>query len=321
MVMRTLFFGMMLFVAACSSSGGPGDAGPDAWDAGGDRPDVDTSSEFLLVVPPGTGLCNRFSIRRDWRQEHAMRGMVDLKPGSYILPREAGVFEGDIVESVWFGSADNLVEAVGTPGEVEAEFRQEVQDSYWYYQFRKAYTLGGEAYSLEVRLPVRQVGGSWPGEVVLDGEFMTWTVEAKALIGPGVDPDQIQYFDPCDLVSGGKTYTVTGSGGTVLYLEFRYCREPPEYCAGCTICHYLSRVDVEMGAYQESIGDHFRLTYSALHHNINPHHLVILDPPQNGVAALLIDNEPCFGADLIHLDADLIEIDREVIVDCQYGTP
>jgi hypothetical protein len=76
-----------------------------------------------------------------------------------------------------------------------------------------------------------------------------------------------------------------------------------------------------MGAYRESVSDHFRLTYSAMHHNINPHHLVVLGQPQNGVAALLIDNEPCYGADLIHLDADLVEIDREQIVDCQYGTP
>lgn len=250
-----------------------------------------------------------------------MRGRIDLKAGNYVLPREAGFFEGDIVESVRFGSADNLVPEVGTPGEVEVEFRQEGQDSYWYYQFRKAYTLGGEAYGLEVRLPVRQVGGSWPGEVVLDRDFMIWNVEAKALIGAGVDPDQIQYFDPCDLGPSGKTYAVTGDNGTVLYLELRHCREPPEYCAGCTMCYFLSRADVEMGAYLESISDHFRLTYSALHHNINPHHLVILDPPQNNVAALLIDNEPCFGADLIHLDADLAEIGREPIIDCQYGTP
>ena len=101
----------------------------------------------------------------------------------------------------------------------------------------------------------------------------------------------------------------------------RCCREPPEYCAGCTICYYLARADVILGAYQETVADHFRLTYSALHHNINPHHLVILEQPQNGVAALLIDNEPCYTDDLIRLDADLVEIDREAIVDCQYGVP
>jgi hypothetical protein len=76
-----------------------------------------------------------------------------------------------------------------------------------------------------------------------------------------------------------------------------------------------------MGAYQETVTDHFRLTYSAVHHNINPHHLVILDQPQNGVAALLIDNLLCFTDDLIHLDADLSEVGREAIVDCQYNTP
>jgi hypothetical protein len=74
---------------------------------------------------------------------------------------------------------------------------------------------------------------------------------------------------------------------------------------------------VELGAYQETVADHFRLTYSAVYHNLNPHHLVVLEQPQNGVAALLVDNNPCFGADLVHLDADLLEIGRETIVDCQ----
>ncbi len=325
-------------VVACSSAGGngdgghdggqdagdagdAGDGGQDAGDAGGDRPDVDVSSEFVLVIPPGTSLCNRFSIGRNWLQEHAMRGMVDMKAGSYVLEREAGFSEADIVQSVRFGTRDNLVPEVGTPGELEVEFRQEVDDSYWYYRFRKAYLLGGEEYNLEVRLPVRQVGGEWPKELVLDPEFATWTVEAQALIGAGVDPDQIQYFDPCDLASAPRICTVTGAGGTVLELELRTCLEPPEYCAGCTICYYLSRAGVTLGAYQEEVTDHFRLTYSAMHHNINPHHLVVLDQPQEGVAALLIDNTLCFTDYLIHLDADLLEIGREAIVDCQYAAP
>ena len=73
--------------------------------------------------------------------------------------------------------------------------------------------------------------------------------------------------------------------------------------------------------YQETVTDHFRLTYSAAYHNINPHHLVILEQPRNGVAALLIDNNPCFTDDLIHLDVDLLEIGRETIIDCQYSNP
>ena len=311
----------MLSLAACSSSGGGGDGGQDARDAGGDRPDLDVSSEFYLVVPPGTSLCNRFSIGRDWLSEHAMRGMVELKPGNHVLEREAGFFEADIVESVRFGSVDNLVPEVGTPGELEVEFRDDGTDRYWYFQFRKAYTLDGEAYSLELRVPVRRETGGWPEEVVMDSEFMTWNVEAKALIGPGVDADQIQYFDPCQLASAPRTYTITGASGTVLSLELRHCREPPEYCAGCTICYYLSRADVELGAYRETVTDHFRLTYSAAHHNINPHHLVVLGEPQNGVAALLVDNALCFTDDIIHLDADLSEVGREAIVDCQYANP
>jgi hypothetical protein len=247
--------------------------------------------------------------------------MVDFKPGNYVLKREAGISEIDIVENVRFGTRDNLVPEAGPPGEVEVEFRTEGTDRYWYYLFRKAYLLEGQEYNLEVRVPVRRVTGGWPEEVVLDSEFMTWNVEAKALIGPGVDQDQIQYFDPCDLADAGRTSTVTGSGGTVLALEIRHCREPPEYCAGCTICYYLSQADVELGAYRETVTDHFRLTYSAGHHNLNPHHLVILDQPQNGVAALLIDNVLCFTDDLIHLYADLSEVGREAIVDCQYITP
>ena len=54
---------------------------------------------------------------------------------------------------------------------------------------------------------------------------------------------------------------------------------------------------------------------------LNPHHLVILETPQNGVAALLVDNTLCYTDDLIHLDADLLEIGREAIVDCQFSNP
>jgi hypothetical protein len=319
--MRKLAIGMILFLAACSSSGGNGDGGQDAWDAGSDRPDLDTSLEFLLVIPPGTSLCNRFSTGRDMLPEHAMRGMVDLKPGNYVIKREAGLLEVDIVESVRFGTQDNLLPEAGAPGEVEVEFRDDGTDRYWYYQFRKAFTLEGQAYNLEVRVPVRRVTGGWPEEVVMDAEFMTWNVEAKALIGPGVDPEQIQFFDPCDLSAAARTYTMTGASGTVLSLQLRYCKEPPEWCAGCTKCVYLSQADVELGAYQETVTDHFRLTYSAGLHNLNPHHLVVLQQPQNVVAALLVDNALCFTDDLIHLDADLLEIGREAIVDCQYGNP
>jgi len=319
--MKKLAIGMMFLLAACSSPGGDGDGGQDAWDAGGDRPDLDTSSEFVLVIPPGTSLCNRFSIGRDWLSEHAMRGTVDLKPGSYVLEREAGVFEADIVENVRFKTQDNLLPEMGTPGELEVEFRDDGTDRYWYYQFRKAFTLEAQEYNLEVRVPVRRVTGGWPEEVVMDSEFMTWNVEAKALIGPGVEPDQIQYFDSCQLASAPRTCTITGADGTVLSLQLRHCLEPPEYCAGCTMCYYLSRADVKLGTYQETVTDHFRLTYSAAHHNINPHHLVILDQPQNGVAALLVDNALCFTDDLICLDTDLVEVGREAIVDCGYDDP
>jgi hypothetical protein len=310
--MRKLAIGMMWFLAACSSSGGNGDGG---------QPDLDTASEFLLVIPPGTCLCNRFSAGRDLLSEHAMRGMVDLKPGNYVMKRDDGFFGVDIVESVRFGTRDNLLPEMGAPGEVEVKFRDDGTDRYWYYRFRKAFSLEAQEYNLEVRVPVRRVTGGWPEEVVMDPEFMTWNVEAYALIGPGGDQDQIQYFDPCDLSAAARTYTMTGASGTVLSLQLRYCKEPPEWCAGCTKCDYLSQADVELGAYQETVTDHFRLTYSAGLHNLNPHHLVVLEQPQNGVAALLVDNLPCYTDDLIHLDADLLEDGREAIVDCQFSNP
>jgi hypothetical protein len=54
---------------------------------------------------------------------------------------------------------------------------------------------------------------------------------------------------------------------------------------------------------------------------LNPNHLVVLNQPQNGVAALLVDNTLCFADDLIHLGSDLLEIGRESIIDCQQGNP
>jgi len=114
---------------------------------------------------------------------------------------------------------------------------------------------------------------------------------------------------------------MTGADGTALALELRHCIEPPEWCAGCTMCFYLSQAGVELGAYRETVTDHFRLTYSAGLHNLNPHHLVILGEPRNGVAGLLVDGALCYTDDLIYLGADLSEIGREAIVDCQADIP
>ena len=193
---------------------------PDAWlqcgrFAGDTKADIVDHTELRQPLP-----C-LVEAGMDFVRKHAMRGMVDLKPGSYVLKREAGVSEEDIVESVRFKTQDNLVPEVGTPGELEVEFRDDGTDRYWYYQFRKAYTQDGQEYNLEVRVPVRRVTGGWPEEVVMDSEFMTWNVEAKALIGPGVNPDQIQYFDPCQLASAPRICTMTGADGTVTEREKR----------------------------------------------------------------------------------------------------
>ncbi|MBN2494665.1 MAG: hypothetical protein JXR96_08760 [Deltaproteobacteria bacterium] len=318
---------VFMLVAGCASSPSGPDAGdgPDAattdaggdlgepWD-GGQRPDVDPESHLLVGVPEDTAMCTRFSIARDWQQELAMRGQVQLAAGTFAVPRADGAeFEADFVAEVRFGPQRTRLEPEG-PGRFEVSHEQGDEPTIL-LTYRQGFDLQGEPYALSLSVPA----GASAEEVVLTPAYMNFRVQGQAVIGPGVDlATELQFLDPCELPRRATGYRLTGESGAELELDRRYCQEPPEFCAGCTMCYFLARAELRLPAEQPiSIEDPFLLAYSSMHHNINPVFAVLLDPPAGELAGVLVDNEPCFGGELVFLDADLAELRRETITDCQ----
>ncbi|MBW1807832.1 MAG: hypothetical protein JRJ87_06520 [Deltaproteobacteria bacterium] len=317
---------LCIYWLGCSAADKPADAGLDAQDAGADspgdsydagqRPDHDPDSSFLLNVPAGTDLCTHFSAARNWQQELAMLGRIVLKPGHYILPRTAGIYEEEIVEQVVYGPDARVLDPQVTTGEFTASFRNQDGIDTWIYTFTKEFTLDQEPYWVVITIPIAQAG-DWPAQVVLDPTFMFDTVNGRATIGPGEDPiTEIQDFVTCQLPERGPLFTVGSESGTQLVLDQRYCTEPPEFCAGCTICYSLFAADLTFAGQTRTVRDNFKLVYSAMLHNLNPVLLIMIDPPIGQTAALMVDDNVCYGADLVFLDSNLVELQRETIDSC-----
>jgi hypothetical protein len=307
--------GLAILLAACSSGGGVADAGlEDVHDGAGDDGPDDES--FLVIVPPGTGLCSTFFEGRDWRQEYQMLGRIDLRPGNFILPRKAGTFPLDVVEQVLFRPERTGLAAAGA-GEVLAEF---YDWGGWSYQFTQEYAGEGRPLLVTVELFFYSPDGIWPEETVLGADTMLSLISGGIKIGTGEDwITEVQALGPCALPEDWKrTITATTAGGDRLVLDLR--GSMPCMTAGNTSCYSFQSAQVALGTYQARVEDHFRLVYSAGHHNEGEHFLILLDPPAEQTAALLVVAPPLAsteGGELVGLDADLVEIGRETFSDWQ----
>jgi hypothetical protein len=329
-----------LLLFACSSGGGEQDAGfEDAFDAGGDdggagdpsdagaddreagsdigpRPDYDPQSSFLVIVPPGTGLCSTFSEGRGWREEYQMLGQIDLREGHYVLPRQAGSFPLDMIESVWFRPERNQLTPAG-PGEVQATW---YDGGMWYYKFSQAFSGEGKSFTITVDLSFYSSTGDWPEETVLDVGTMMGFVSGGIQIGDGQDwINELQALGPCALADGWKrTITAAVAGGDRLVLDVR--GSMPCMISGNTTCYLLFGADVTLSGGQLTVDEHFQLVYSAGHHNEGEEFLVIIDPPEGQTAALLVIAPPMLtpdGGELVYLDTSLTELSREPLSEWQ----
>jgi hypothetical protein len=335
-MIRLALFLLVSILAGCSSGNPATDAGLDADAAGGDqpfdgngddptgedgidgadagdlRPDFDPSSEFLLTITPGTTLCHGFHQDRTWQQEWALVGQIELVPGQLTLPRQAGTSEGTLVQNIRLGPDRIAVQLVGS-GEIVAEYK-DWGDGEWWYLFRQNGSWEGSPCSVEVFLSIGYDGG-WPAEIVTDHLDWPAVLSAKIWLGPGVDPlDEIQAFGLCELPEVLTTITATTENDDVVVLEeragpyMRVCQ-----AAGETSCLFLTRAEVTMGDFHQEITDRFLLVYSGSHHNWYDEFLLVLDPPDQDVAALLVI-APDFrmggpGA-VVYLNASLAEISR-----------
>jgi hypothetical protein len=289
--------------AADGDGGGAGDEGGSDI---GPKPDYDPTESFLIIVPAGTGLCSTFNEGRGWREEYQMLGQIDLRAGQHVLPRQAGSFPLDLVESIWFRPEKNQLTPAG-PGEVLATW---YDWGMWHYQFSQAFSGEGKSFTITVDLSFYSSTGDWPAETVLDESTMMGFVGGGIKIDGGDILTGQQALGPCALSDAWKrTITAAVAGGDRLVLDVR--GSMPCMISGNTTCYYFTNADVTLGAEQLTVDEHFHLVYSAGHHNDGEEFLVILDPPLGQVAALLLIAPPLLspdGGELDYLDSSLNEL-------------
>ncbi|MBN2497983.1 MAG: hypothetical protein JXR96_25540 [Deltaproteobacteria bacterium] len=319
----SLLLGCLL--CACAGSSSSSDAGQDAaQDGGGDtgaRPDYDPAEAFLVTTPEGTALCHGFHQGRTWEQELALVGQIELAAGSLVLPRREGGHPGDWVARVLFGPDRRELIPQG-PGQFEAEYEAVQPDDHsrWLYRFQRAYELDGTPHAVEVRIFVRRIDGAWPEEILIDDPPWEIAISGRLTIGPGQDTlTEVQAFGLCALPEDGrKIMQAQTASGDRIELEIR---QGPWYdtclVAGETACYFLVRAELELGAYQASVEDRFRLVYNGSHHNWFDKYLLLLDPPAGDVHAVLVIAPDFSGAngEVVKLDAELAEISRETIAE------
>jgi hypothetical protein len=297
-----------------TSSGDDGGAGDEGGSDIGPKPDYDPAESFLVIVPAGTGLCSTFSEGRGWQEEYQMLGQIDLREGHYVLPRQAGSFPLDLVESVWFRPERNQLTPAG-PGEVQATW---YDWGMWYYEFSQAFSGEGKSFTITVDLSFYSSTGDWPAETVLDESTMMGFVSG----GIHFEPDWIteqQALGPCQLSEGWRRIiTAAVAGGDRVVMDVR--GSMPCMISGNTTCYYFNSAQVTLDGGQTTVDEHFQLVYSAGHHNEGEEFLIILDPPAGQTAALLVVAPPLLspdGGELVYLDSSLTELSREPLSEWQ----
>ncbi|MFC1654772.1 hypothetical protein ACFL2F_03105, partial [Myxococcota bacterium] len=190
----------------------------------------------------------------------------------------------------------------------------------WSYQFTQEFTGEGQPFHVTVDLFFYSSDGTWPEETVLDADSMLGLISGGIKIGTGEDwITEVQGLGPCALAEGWKrTITAATAGGDRVEMDVRGSMGC--MIAGNTSCYYFVSAQVTLGAGQIAVEDHFRLVYSAGHHNEGEHFLILLDPPAGQIAALLLVAPPLLspdGGELVYLDSNLTELSREALTEWQ----
>ena len=329
-----MFLSLGLLLNGCGSSeNGSSDAGTDAaQDAGQDAgqdgstgADHDPTQAFLLNVPAGTSLCSGFSQSRDWTQEMALLGQIELSPGPHVFARQEGIEPRELVLALRMGPEAEVLQATGQPGELEAI---EESAERWRYQFTKHYTWNAKPVRLEVQFVLSMVDQAWPAELTLPHLSFDHSVFAHVFIGAGVSADEVQAFGLCDLgdnqleISTGTIADASRAFAITLQLEPHI----GESCSvsGQTGCYFFMEATLQAGDFSQTVTDRFRLIYAGNHHNWFDDHLVLLDPPNGNEAAWLISEPDIYVLNtpghLTIMDADFEVIEIHEITDWQSET-
>lgn len=260
-----------------------------------------------------------------------MVGRVELRPGSYSLPRKVGTSASEaLIERVLFGPERKVWNPRSAEGTLEAAFSGGRYQT-WDYNFLVPLVQDNQLAQGSLRIQVWSETGTWPRELPMDPVDPFLTVAGEIRIGPGDDIlSEAQRFALCGLPDPARLITAMTAGepGDRVDLEIRKGPGGPTlascFAVGMTDCLFLTRAEVRIGNHQNVIEDRFDLIYVGDHHNFFEKFLIRLKPPTGEVAALLVIGpgfngppEPAF----VYLDAGSNELRREPVTSWQPATP
>ncbi len=292
-------------LGACSDDHTPVSDG--GVDVGGDaRPDFDPAQAMLVTIPKGAALCSGFSEGRNWQQELAVVGQIQLAAPALLLPRVEGTTTVPHFVGALLHSPDRQrFTPIGT------ETQREVKrlGASWYYDYTIDLAGPLQPAKLTVTIKLNSSLTSYPPNISLHAEptaALILTTSAELHLGSGAQK-VVQRYSLCELGPPEETIDASTAGGDRLRLELNIGSSC--FASGMTTCLHLTRAEVTLGQERQRITDSFRLVYAGNHHNWHDEYLILLDPPLGATAALLIEEPPPFSSgeqgELRYLDAAL----------------
>ncbi|MBN2496032.1 MAG: hypothetical protein JXR96_15675 [Deltaproteobacteria bacterium] len=319
-----------ILAAACSGGSG----GPDAGTADGDGGAGDGAppARFVLRVPAAAQLCSMFDAdemlpydhEHDMQLEYRLNGRIALGPGEIELPadRESFELEASLIEGLELGPDRQAAEPEG-PTRVARSLIGSPADGVYRFEAEQRFGTGGETVivSWTAELDARDE------ELLLDEAALSlweksWSpvaFEIQLRYGEALE-SPVRGYTSCSY-TGYETYEhdiSTEDGERLRMTQVLLAQIGFTWCKVCPSA--LTWARFERGAEFREQSDHFRLNYSAVHHNWGQKFLIVFDEPLGGVHGLLLHEgigtwgEVCLARHVQFLDASL-EATGEVEID------
>ncbi|MBN2498617.1 MAG: hypothetical protein JXR96_28765 [Deltaproteobacteria bacterium] len=324
--------GLLLLSIACSGSSGSPDAGTEdgdggAGDGGGDGAQP---GRFSLRVPAGAVLCSMFDAEEtlpyeydhDMQLEYQLNGRIRLREGEIDLPADRESFElgTDLAELVELGPDKLAAQPVG-PAQVVRTLIGSPSEGVYRFEASQLFDLGADSVRIVWTAELDAAGQ----ELLLDEATLSlwekWEpVPFKLLVHYGEELDSpVRGYTSCSY-AGYETFEheIVALGGERLEMTQRSLTEGIAFCKVCPSA--LTAARFERGADVREQADHFRLNYTAVHHNWGQKFLIVFDEPLDDVHGLLLHEgigtwgEVCVARHIQYLDASL-EVTGEVEIE------
>jgi hypothetical protein len=318
---------LSLILSGCNGDTWPLDGGPDAADASDaadatdgadagdqdgdaptevdrDPPECTQAGTTCLIVAEGARACSCFKDGRSWRDDLAVKGMVEFVAGEHTLPDDGQTGPCDLFSYVEFGPERQVLTPIS---ECQVTVTPEPWDITW-HEFVQTFQLGEEQFVLTLTFTLATGDGQKAVEILPNFDF-PGTLDST--FGPEpVDSAHSQFYRGCDY-SHYKLYSYRARTADGDQIDLHKRKYTPDWVAGSQPAN-LVWARVELGGQTQEVEGYYRLVYAAEHHNWNETYAVLLDPPLGQAHAVALEDADYLQPfTLVILDADLEEIARK----------